>query len=89
MPAHPGSRHHKWKGKRAGYRAIHYYVRRRFPFTGRCVVYGQEGKTTIACALHRHGDGAPIYTRDPRDYLETCIGDNVRLDRRRRREAIA
>lgn len=69
-PKRPG-----WKGDNASYGALHTWLRRHHPKTGRCERCAYEGRTDFALIP----DGRP-YTRNRADYQELCHRCNMRQD---------
>ena len=73
------------------YEAIHGWLRRHYPRTGRCVRCGSTKHVHLASLLHDER-GEPIYVRDVSMYAELCAKHHRRLDcywKRRAREAAA
>ena len=54
-----------WKGEKAGYQAIHQWVRRHKQKTGKCVLCNKYKETIWANVDHK-------YKRDLDDYIELC-----------------
>ena len=60
-----GKNHHGWKGEKAGYRAIHYWVERQLGKPKKCSICGTEKNVQWANKDHK-------YKRNVEDYFEAC-----------------
>lgn len=65
LSAKRGANHHNWKGDEASYTAIHVWLTRNHPKTGRCEECGREGRTD-------YSNTSGEYRRDRADYRELC-----------------
>jgi|SRR5262245_6618682 len=61
-----GAAHPLWKGDAASYLALHKWVNRHKPRTGKCSTCGFEGYTEYA-------NISGLYFRDLDDYAEMCV----------------
>lgn len=73
----PGSKNANWKGPKAGYSAIHYWLERNHPKTGICETCGKEGSKTHYASLTNH-----FYIRHRLAYAELCPSCHLRFDRK-------
>jgi NUMOD3 motif len=63
-----GSDHCCWKGSEASYKAIHIWMSKHYPKTGRCEYCGcTDRRTQYASASHDR------YTRNRADWFEFCV----------------
>jgi hypothetical protein len=69
-----GEKHPQWKGAEVGYMALHNWLRREMPKTGRCE----------NCGRHKRTDWANLsgqYLRVLADYRELCRKCHIAFDR--------
>jgi hypothetical protein len=69
-----GVSHPKWKGDRPRYNAVHAYLNRKFPKTGKCDECKRPKRTQYALITGR------VYSRNREDYRELCSSCHVRYD---------
>ena len=70
-----GITHPSWKGDAVGYSAIHNWMRKYFPKSGRCEwCGGRSRRTEYASASHDR------YTRNRADWFEFCAPCHRRFD---------
>lgn len=73
-PKLKGQNHHHWKGKKAGYRAIHYWLEGEYGIPEKCEkcsiskIYGTDGRRLIHWA-NISGE----YKRDFDDWMSLCV----------------
>lgn len=68
-----GEQHHNWKGDEAGYLALHVWVNRHRPRTGKCSTCNFTGYTEYA-------NISGVYLRDLDDFAEMCVACHRELD---------
>lgn len=72
--ANSGSNHPQWKGDKAGYQAIHIWIRKHLKRKGECARCNRHGYTEFA---NISGE----YLRDVDDYIELCRTCHKEFDR--------
>lgn len=71
-----GKKNIKWIGDKVGYSGLHKWLRDNFPKQKKCYFCGKEN-----AKVYDWANITGIYTRDIKNYKETCRGCHIKLDR--------
>lgn len=72
-----GSKNHFWKGEKAGYMALHDWIRSKYGTPKECSKCGKRGGNSRG---YHWANKKHVYSRDISDYMRLCASCHIKYD---------